>query len=130
MDGIAAPALEWLQHCKAEDWPDWIRDEYKRLSPDGPAHWPIFFGRMQKMFTSEPNYTVEQLKTIKAPMLVMAGDDDMIRLEHVLQTAQAIPGAQLCIYPGAGHGWPRGKPEAFNRIVLDFLQEKPKPAGP
>jgi pimeloyl-ACP methyl ester carboxylesterase len=129
VDGVAPPALAWLRQSKAEEWPDWIRDEYKRLSPDGPAHWPIFFERMKKMFMSEPDYTVAQLNAIKVPVLVMGGDNDLVRPAHLVELAGAIPGAELCIYPGAGHGWPRGKPDQFNAIVLAFLQKKAKPAS-
>jgi len=122
VDGIAPPIIEWIKNTKAEEWPPVMLDVYKRLSPDGPAHWPIVFERMRKMILTQPNYTIEQLKSINAPTLVMAGDSDIIRIEHTIELAHSIPQAQLCIYPGAPHGWVSEKSDAFNRIVFEFLQ--------
>jgi len=42
--------------------------------------------------------------------------------------AQAIPGAQLMIVPGAGHGTFMQRPELMNLAVLQFLDSEPPPA--
>jgi pimeloyl-ACP methyl ester carboxylesterase len=124
VDGLAAPVLEWLRTVKPDDFEPDLVATYKRLSPDGPQHWPVFFERFRKMALTEPDYAPQELATIRAPTLVMAGDHDIIRLEHTIELAHAIPGARLCIYPG-GHGWLMGKPDAFNAVVDSFLEEKP-----
>ena len=67
------------------------RDFYKRLAPD-PAHWPVFFRKVLVMWASEPHYTLEQLATIKAPTLVIAGEHDSTKREHTDALAKAIPG--------------------------------------
>ena len=47
----------------------------------------------------------EMVRSIKAPTLVLHGDTDaFFPLEHAQFTAKAIPGAQLVIIPGMGHG--------------------------
>jgi pimeloyl-ACP methyl ester carboxylesterase len=51
----------------------------------------------------------------------MAGDQDMIPVAHTVEIWAAIPGAQLCIMPGASHFWMQEIPDLANRIVLDFL---------
>ncbi len=48
--------------------------------------------------------TPERLATITAPALVMHGEDDkVIPAAHGVKFSEAIPGAELKLYPGTGH---------------------------
>ncbi len=48
--------------------------------------------------------TPERLAQITVPTLVMHGElDNLIPAEHGIQFAEAIPGAELKLYPGVGH---------------------------
>jgi pimeloyl-ACP methyl ester carboxylesterase len=71
-----------------------------------------------------PNISFKELKKIKCPVLVMAGDRDAIREEHTVKIYQSIPNAQLCIVPGATHFFSGEKPALFMMLVNDFF-EKP-----
>jgi len=42
--------------------------------------------------------------------------------------ARDIPGAQLMVVPGAGHGTFMQRPELMNLAVLQFLDSEPAPA--
>lgn len=55
------------------------------------------------LMVKEPRFRFCQLKAIQAPTLVLAGERDMIREDHTRAMAGAIPGAKLCIIPGASH---------------------------
>ena len=113
----APGAREWVLTTKPDEWPQELRDAYARLSPDGPGHWPVVVERQRPMWSAEPDYTHEQLASIKAPTLVISGDVDMFILEHPVELFRAIPGAQLCVVPHAGHGaWPK-------ETILAFLKE-------
>jgi pimeloyl-ACP methyl ester carboxylesterase len=103
-EGYVEGVLNWLVTVQPEDWPSEMREIYERLSPDGPSHWPVVFERIQRMWSVEPDYTLEQMASIKAPMLVIVGDRDLITLEHSVEMFRVIPGAQLCVVPNAGHG--------------------------
>jgi pimeloyl-ACP methyl ester carboxylesterase len=102
-----------------------LRGPYERYSPDGPEHWPIVFRKFAEMVRREPNISLEELARISAPTLVLAGDDDMISLEHTIRMFRAIPRSELAVIPGASHVAPWEKPDLVNRIVLDFLQIEP-----
>ncbi|MFE7440308.1 alpha/beta fold hydrolase [Streptomyces chartreusis] len=65
------------------------------------------------------------LGSIGAPTLVLAGDDDIITLEHTIALYRAIPGSQPAVVPGTSHALPMEKPAEVNRIVLDFLAHEP-----
>ena len=93
-----------------------VSDSYVRLSPDGAEHWPVFMRRLQPMWAAEPSFTNEELRSIEAPTLLVIGDGDIVTPEHAVEMFRAVPDAQLCIVPGAGHGtMPEG-------TVLAFLQ--------
>jgi pimeloyl-ACP methyl ester carboxylesterase len=59
---------------------------------------------MQKeMVLSEPHISIDDLRRITVPTLIMAGDNDVIPLSHIIEIATGIPHAQLSILPGATH---------------------------
>jgi len=68
-----------------------------------------------------PNIDMKELSQIKSPVLVIAGDEDVIRLEHILEIYQNIPKAQLFIMPGATHLMIRHEHELLNQISNKFL---------
>ena len=68
-----------------------------------------------------PDMTLEELASIEAPVLVMAGDRDIIREEHSLLIYQTLPNAHLAIFPGETHFTPSTDPELFNRTVDRFM---------
>ncbi len=83
---------------------------------------PAWDRALNRMMRDEPNLAFEDLASIVCPTLVMAGDRDLIRIEHTVRIAQAIPGAQLCIFPAADHGFFQSDAELFNQVVLRFLR--------
>jgi pimeloyl-ACP methyl ester carboxylesterase len=115
-DGISESSMDWLMTVKPEDWPQDFREVYERLSPDGPGHWPIVLERIKRMWSVEPDYTLEQIASITASTLVIVGDKDMITLEHSVEMFRAIPDSQLCVVPGATHG------VLAKEAVMAFLQ--------
>jgi pimeloyl-ACP methyl ester carboxylesterase len=105
--------------------PKAFREEYEQVSPDGPAHWPVFFEKVRAMW-STPGWGISkpELATIKAPVLLVFGDRDFTSVEEAATIYHSIPGAQLFIVPGAGHGAFRDRPEWLNPVVLDFLDRE------
>lgn len=66
---------------------------------------------------------IPELAQITAPVLVMQGDDDGVRIDWNLELARALPRGQFAVIPGTGHGAPQQKPAVVNRLILDFLRE-------
>jgi pimeloyl-ACP methyl ester carboxylesterase len=77
-----------------------------------------------QMMIDQPNILYSDLKQIRCPVLVMAGDQDMIRPEHTLKIFQSIPSAFLCIFPDSNHGVCQQHPDLFNETVLSFFRKK------
>ncbi|MEV5749257.1 alpha/beta fold hydrolase [Actinoallomurus sp. NPDC052308] len=62
------------------------------------------------------------LGRISVPALVVAGDRDVVTgVAESEAIAAAVPGARLEVIAGAGHLSNVERPEAFNRLLLEFL---------
>ncbi len=72
---------------------------------------------------NQPNIPINDLSKIKAKVLIIAGDEDIIRNRHSMEIYENIPKAQLCIMPGETHFAPASNPELFNEITNKFLSE-------
>jgi len=115
-DGYTAENQEWIQSFDPGSQP--VSDDYAQLSPDGAEHWPVLLRRLKPMWSAEPSFTSEELRSIEAPTLLIIGDRDIVTPEHAVEMFRTIPGARLCVVPNAGHGaMPR-------EAILTFLQEE------
>lgn len=68
-----------------------------------------------------PNIPTKELTKISIPVLIMSGDDDLFRPEHILEIYRTIPKANLAVLPGATHFALGEDPEMFNYMVDRFL---------
>jgi 3-oxoadipate enol-lactonase len=89
-----------------------------RLLPPTPPETP--HALMAGMFDWS---TYDRLPQITAPTLVVHGDADvLIPVENAHVLAERIPGAQLYIVKGAGHGFPAQDPAGVHQVVTDFMR--------
>ena len=84
-----------------------------------------FFNRspLFRLMLTEPHITSDQLAAIRCPVLVTGGSKDMISRKHLQEVAAQIPGADLRILPGEGHGSYIIGSEKIAEIVLDFARK-------
>jgi len=98
--------------------------EYQKLSPT-PDGYKAFFEQINKMWETEPNFTAENLKSIRVPTWIVDGDhDEAIKRENTLFMADQIPSAGLLIQPGVSHFSFMQDPKQFNADLLHFLEIK------
>ena len=74
-----------------------------------------------ELMLNHPNIETERLKKIQAPVLVIFGDADYMKFEHIIEIYQNIPKANLFIVPGAGHRTYRLEPDIFNLFCKRFF---------
>ncbi|MCP9999248.1 alpha/beta hydrolase [Streptomyces werraensis] len=98
-----------------------FRELYVAVSPDGPDHWPAVATRVIDMWRTQPMLDAGDLAAVRAPTLVMAGDDDLMTLEHTAALYRALHDARLAVVPGASHLVPLEKPAEVDRMILDHL---------
>jgi pimeloyl-ACP methyl ester carboxylesterase len=80
-----------------------------------------FFNRnkLTRMMLQQPNITEEELGKIDIPVLIMAGDRDLIREKHTKEIAAAIPGSKLTILPGETHSSYLAKTDKLLAVIRD-----------
>ena len=99
------------------------RAEYAIYSPDSPETLDLIHSRFHTMWKSEPDIPVSELEKIQCPVLVMAGDDDVIRHSHTIELFESLPLGQLAIVPGTSHILPKEKPGIVNLLITEFLED-------
>jgi pimeloyl-ACP methyl ester carboxylesterase len=96
---------------------------YKLLARD-PARWPALYRKVITMWQTQPHYALTDLENVKVPTLIMAGEFDIIKHEHINQLCKAISGSQKTIIEGATHRLLVEKPDIVNSHILRFLDEE------
>jgi pimeloyl-ACP methyl ester carboxylesterase len=78
---------------------------------------------MSAIWKVEPKISPDSLASIQCPVLVMAGDDDVVRHDHTIDLFERIPLGQLAIVPGTSHGLVKEKPAIVQALIEDFLSD-------
>lgn len=79
--------------------------------------------RIYELILNEPHIDPKELQQIEAPVLVMAGQNDIVWETHTAHIAENIPNAQLTIFSNAGHFAPVYNTFEFNQEILGFFNE-------
>lgn len=93
----------------------------EKLCPT-PERFPEIKRKWSELWNNHPDFTIEQLKEIKTPTLVISGDNDLYSLEQTVTLSRSLPNSQLMIVPGASHFVHIEQPEMINQAVIKFLK--------
>ena len=110
------PARVQLQNKNLEAWRA-FKDALAQHDATGAAN------TMRGVQAARPSlYAMqEQLRAVRTPVLVLAGDEDEGSLEPSLMLKRAIPTSALAILPRTGHTLNLEEPELFNATVERFM---------
>lgn len=112
----------WLYPPEYVNAHDAELDEERRRSVAGAPPVEIAVGRINALLAFDRR---AGLSRIRAPTLIIASDNDYITPGYFAEAlGRAIPGARLAIVRGGGHSISRTRPDEFNRLVLEFLEDK------
>ena len=111
-----------------------IRSEYIKVAPD-TSNWHKFIATMLKFSAEKFNLGDDKIKNIKAPVLLIMGDnvgtDKKVLAEtysllggNVFGDVVGIPKSQLAILPAKGHGTLIMDTQAIAALVSSFLATK------
>lgn len=99
------------------------QEEYNRTSPDAPETLAKKIEKMIEIQKTEPDLNTEELATIQCPVLVMAGDDDVIKHTHTVELYESIPLGQLAIVPATSHKFIKERPALAQLLIREFLED-------
>jgi pimeloyl-ACP methyl ester carboxylesterase len=77
------------------------------------------------MLAQEGSRVIDGLGAIDVPTLIIVGDKDQPFIAPCEYMAKKISGARLEVIRDAGHSSNLDQPEAFNRVLRDFLDGLP-----
>lgn len=92
-------------------------EEYTAINAENPN--PLL-----TLMLTEPNIRPEELEAIRIPVLVTAGENDLILREETERIAASLPDAETVIVAGEDHGsYIVGSP-VMGSMLIDFLKRK------
>ncbi|HEY1112068.1 MAG TPA: alpha/beta hydrolase [Chitinophagaceae bacterium] len=107
----------FMSQAKLENMPAQLKDGYKKVAAD-PNGLQVMHYRDVKRIVNFKDIPDEQIKSIKAPTLIIIGDKDVITPEHAIELHRQIANSELAIIPG-GHGQYIGE---ITTITPDFKE--------
>ncbi|TDC86194.1 alpha/beta fold hydrolase [Micromonospora sp. KC606] len=109
------------------EMPAEIVDAYAEVSPDGRDHFPVVVDKIVHAVATEPGPDPADLRAVTARTLVLAGDDDLVTLDHTVALYRALPTAELAVLPNASHLLLMEHADAVRDMVLNFLTTNAAP---
>lgn len=115
-----------------------LGDAYRSVAPD-PGGFAAMVERVKSMDARAVGPSNDEVRAITAPVMLLVGDADGIRLEHAVEMFRllgggvfgdyaGVPPSRLAVVPGATHVGLMMQTEALARLVVPFLDE-PLPEG-
>jgi pimeloyl-ACP methyl ester carboxylesterase len=105
--------------------PPVLKEPYDKVAPD-PKQWPTLVAKIKKMGLEFKGFSRDDMKSIRAQVLITQGDRDVARPEHAVEMYRLIPNSQLAIFPGGDHFLLWTNPEKVLVPVAEFL-DAPEP---
>jgi pimeloyl-ACP methyl ester carboxylesterase len=114
--------------------------EYKKFSPT-PDQFPQFVAKLKALDNPPPDWPATDIAGIQAPVMIVLGDQDIVRPEHAIEMFRLVGGGkpgemgtpvpddQLAILPGTSHiNLLMSQGKMFGEMAAKFID--PPPAQP
>jgi pimeloyl-ACP methyl ester carboxylesterase len=129
-NGMMPGFFDFMQHASLDNMPKPLQEAYLKVTPSQEGLQTMHDKDRDRMLAFK-DWTEEDLHSIKAPALIIAGDRDVATAEHTVEMAHTIPNARLLILPGT-HGSFIGEicsaepgsnmPEITTGLIENFLK--------
>ena len=140
LDGLHPGMMEGMDEMTADalNGTPW-KEAYDRVAPN-PSDWATLFAKKNEMDRHYQSWTPEQVRAIAAPMLIIVGDSDIVRPEHVVDMFRlkgggvigdlvGVPASQLAILPGTTHVTVVYRADWVTSMTNEFLDAPSPPAS-
>lgn len=134
-DGLVPGFFEGMQQASLDNMPRELKDAFLKINPDTTSLQTMFERDRDRMIAFR-DLSDEQIKSIRAPTLIINGDADVVTPEHALEIYRLIPDCRLAIIPGE-HGEYIGEITTLNNgnrntgfvvhMIQEFLDKTPQP---
>jgi pimeloyl-ACP methyl ester carboxylesterase len=101
-NGVPEWFWEFMENARLENMPEKLKTAYRQVAPDTNGL-QVMHDRDARRMVNFKDIPDEQIKSIKAPTLIIIADKDVITPEHAIEIHRQIANSELAIIPG-GHG--------------------------
>lgn len=108
--------IEWMETQNKE----WV-ENYINISPHD--NWKKYVTDTKKMWFQETYFPESDLLSIRIPVMIVLGDDDVVTLEHGIEMHRLINNSQFCVLPNTSHSVFSERPDVINQIAINFFKE-------
>jgi len=129
-DGAYPWLWEGMKNPSFAHMPQGLKDAYLKVTPSEAGLMAMFNRDVHRMQTFK-DWKDDDIRSIQAPTMILGGDDDVVRPEHLVEMYRLLPHGRLVILPGK-HGECLGEvtvyhpgskvPELAVATVEEFLQ--------
>lgn len=99
-----------------------MADTYARTAPH-PEHFQDLLTKCTAAAHDHAGWSDDELRGVAAPVLLVIGDTDFVRVEHAAAMLGLIPEARLAILPATTHMAVTGRTELLMPMLETFLAE-------
>ena len=131
-DGMMKGFWEGMAKANIDSMPEELKAADRKINPD-PKHQQALFERDSRRMKTFKDFPDKDLTMIKAPTLILGGDQDVVTIEHFQKMAGLIRGARIAVLPSQhgtyleaareGASWTTS-PELTAALVTSFLEHK------
>lgn len=129
-EGIHSEVWDFIRSSSVESMPKELKEAFLAINPD-PDALKVMHDRDRQRMVDFKDWNAEDIGRIQAETLLVAGDQDIVTHEHLLEMYRLIPKCRLLVLPGR-HGEYLGEitihkegsmvPEVFTTVVNQFLR--------
>ena len=132
LDGLHPGLMDNLQGLKPEHLAGTpFEQDYARVAPN-PGDWPRLIEKITQMDADLPEWTVDTLRGVTAPVMLVIGDSDIVQPEHSVEMFRrfgggvpgdlaGLPRSRLAVLPGTTHITLVQKADWLGSMVAEFL---------
>lgn len=132
-EGAVNGFFESMPNATLDSMPPHLQEAYLQINGNDSNGLQRMFEKDRNRMIQFKGWSDQELASIKAPALIIAGDKDVMKPEHTVQMASVIPNSQLMILPG-NHGSFIGEgesaeqkskmPELVVEVIREFLDHQ------
>jgi pimeloyl-ACP methyl ester carboxylesterase len=119
-DGADPAFWAGFEHAQLGQMPKELSDAYLAVAPH-PENLQLFFDKCVQRMRDFKDISVDAMRGIASPALVIAGDADVMRPEQAVEEYRLIPHSRLAVLPGTDHMTLTSRSAWLTPMINEFL---------
>jgi pimeloyl-ACP methyl ester carboxylesterase len=132
LDGLHPGMLDGIQGLQPEHLAGTpFEQDYARVAPN-PGDWPKLIEKIKAMDADLPEWTADDIRALAVPTMLVYGDSDIVRPEHMVELFRllgggvvgdlaGLPRSRLAVLPGTTHITLVQRADWLSPMIGEFL---------